>query len=262
MIPLRKAMFPVAAIAALLCFGFVPTGGADAADQKQHDLLLTLEPTEGVLLTLMGSKDGEGDHGWHLDRGESDGLEQVDVVDVGVRPARVPPTSSSQAGRVMGLFEAPKLWGWGIRARSAGQAKVLLRHEPSTPADALARDITIEVDVIAGSRDARFRLPFREGERALLELWTNPSTGAQWRIDPDASTGLTSVSVEAGELYDPSDPTDWRLRDRVGARMLQEWTIEAVAAGTAHIVLKYGPPWNASSVYRQVTIDSSVFAPR
>jgi predicted secreted protein len=262
MIPVRSAIVPAVSIAALICFGFVLTGGADAVDQNQHDFLFTLEPTEGVLLTLMGSKDGEADRGWRLDRGKSKGLDHVDVVDVGVRPARVPPASSDPTGRVKGLFEAPKLWGWGIRARSAGQATVLLRREPPTAAEAPAGAITIEVDVVAESRDARFRLPFREGERAVLELWTNPSTGAQWRIDPEASTGLSSVAVEAGGLYDPSDPTDWRLRDRVGAPMLQEWEIEAVVPGTAHVVLKYGPPWEAKTVYRQLTIDSSVSAPR
>lgn len=260
MTPFRSALIQASAIAVLAGLALLPTGGARAADESRREFHFAFEPTEGVLLTLTGSTDREADRGWHLDREASSGLDHVDAVDVGVRPARAPAVAKP-AQRVMGLFEGPRLWGWGVRARDEGQATIVLRQEPATPADAPA-EIAIEVDVVAASRDGRLRLPFREGEQAVLELWTNPSTGAEWRIDPEASTGLTSVAAEAGRQYDPSDPTDWRLRDRVGAPMLQEWKIEAVAAGTAHIVLKYGRPWEAGSVYRQLTIDASVSAAR
>jgi len=180
------------------------------------------------------------------------------VVDVGVRPRRVAPGGTDAAARLKGLFETPKLWGWGIRARSAGHADIVLRREPSSAEGPSAGSIAIQVDVVAEGRDALFRLPFKQGECATLEIWTNPSTGAQWRVDPDASTGLDSVTIEPGRTYDPSDPTDWRLRDRIGAPMLQEWQIEAAEPGTADITLDYGPPWEKQTVYRQLQIDVTV----
>ncbi len=254
----KKAMVAAACIAAVVCLG-PGAGRADAAERQDRSFLLALQPTEGVLLALSGSKDRKTDRGWQLDRERTSGLDHVDVVDVGVRPGRVAPGGTDAVERLKGLFETPKLWGWGIRARSAGHAEIVLRHEPSAAGGA-AGSIVIQVEVVDEGQNALFRLPFRPGERATLEIWTNPSTGAQWRVDPDASTGLGSVAIEPGRTYDPSDPTDWRLRDRVGAPMLQEWRIEAAEAGTASITLDYGPPWEKQTLYRQLRIDVTLEA--
>jgi predicted secreted protein len=89
----------------------------------------------------------------------------------------------------------------------------------------------------------------------VFEIWTNPSTGAEWRVGGDASSGPAAVVVSPGRTYDPTDPTDWLLRHRIGAPVLQEWLIEAFETGAAHVVLDYGPPWEKETVYRQLLID-------
>lgn len=114
----------------------------------------------------------------------------------------------------------------------------------------------IQINIVEEARDASFRIPLVVGERAVLELWTNRATGADWRIDTHASKGFNFVQVKPGRIYDPSDPTDWRLRDRGGTPVLQEWRIEAIQPGRAHIMLSYGPAWRKHIVHRQATIDA------
>jgi len=235
-------------------------GAAPAQPDDAKSFLLTLRPTEGILLELTGSKDRAGDSSWHVDREQSSGLDHVDVVNVGIQPTRIAGGGTDAMARLKGLFEAPKVWGWGIRARSAGHADILLTRNASASESSSIETKVVHVDVVDEGRDAPFGLPLQQGERTLLEIWTNPSTGAQWRIDTAISTGLAFVKIKPGRTYDPSDPTDWLLRDRIGAPMLQEWQIEAAAAGTAHVALDYGPPWEKRTLYRQLRIDITVQA--
>jgi predicted secreted protein len=251
-------------VAVLWCLCTVATGAvamsgdhASAAEPESSTFLLTLRPTEGVLLEFVGPSDRKAAHDWTIDPAESNGLDHVDVVDVGTRPSRIDVSNIAPKERLKSLFETPKVWAWGIRARTAGHARIVLMSDTQSDSTTVPKK-QIDVQVVDEGRDAQFRLPFNLGERALLEIWTNPSTGAQWRIDVTASTGLASIKVEPGRTYDPSDPTDWRQRNKVGAPLLQLWQIDAVAAGAAHVVLDYGPPWEKKTLYRQVHIDATV----
>jgi len=104
-------------------------------------------------------------------------------------------------------------------------------------------------------QEAAFSLPLAPGERVTLELWRNPSTGFSWRINEAESTGLDFVVVEAGRSYDPRDPTDWRMRGRVGAPVLQEWRLAPNAPGKARITLDYGRSWDDTAPSRRLVID-------
>jgi predicted secreted protein len=230
-------------------------GIARAQSNTAHSFLLTLRPTEGALLEFLGSKEQESAGSWHIDLDKSNGLDHVDVVNVGMQPSRTASGGADAVARLKTMFQAPQVWAWGIRARSEGSADVLLRRNASASDGSPVEMKVIHVNVVNGGRDALFQLPLQPGERASIEIWTNPSTGAQWRVDAAASSGLAPIKIEPGRTYDPSDPTDWLLRGRLGASMLQEWRIVATDAGTAHIALDYGPGWEKQTFYRRLLID-------
>ena len=253
---LRPVLGGLCVIAAALA-GAAPATRA-SAEEMASPFMLTLQPIEGALLELLSPAGKESK--WRLDREASRGLDHVDVVDVGEQPKRVaaPAPDASPKERITGLFGAPKVWGWGIRARSIGHASIVLAPEPAAEGN---RKL-IEVDVVGETQDAVLNLPLQEGERVLLEILTNASTGAQWRINASESTGLANVKVQPGRTYDPRDPTDWRGRKIVGAPQLQEWEIEPIAPGIAHVALSYGQPWEEQKVFRRLSINAAITPPR
>ncbi len=256
--PIRNAFW--AALRSLCVIAIAVAGAARSASAEEatSPFMLTLQPIEGALLELLSPAGKESK--WRLDHEASSGLDHVDVVDVGEQPKRVPAPApdASPKERVNDLFRAPKVWRWGIRARSLGHASIVLAPEPAAEGD---RKL-IEVDVVGEAQDAAVRLPLQEGEHVLLEILANPSTGAQWRINASESTGLAFIKVQPGRTYDPSDPTDWRGRKIVGAPQLQEWQIEPIAPGMAHVALSYGQPWEEQKVFRRLSIDAAIAAPR
>jgi len=231
------------------------------AEDAPARFLLNLQPTEGAVISLLGSANPKTDRGWQLDPMASSGLDHVDVVDVGEQPKRLAPPApgAGPKERATALFQGPRLWAVGIRATSPGHARVVLRMNDGGTEQ---REKLIEVDVVKETTKALVELPLGLGENVLLEIWSNPSTGAKWRINAAESSGLDHVKVAAGRSYDPSDPTDWRRRNLVGAPDLQEWRVEPLSPGTAHVTLDYGPPWEKETLYRQLSIDATISAPR
>jgi hypothetical protein len=84
-----------------------------ASEVESQSFLLTLQPTEGVLLDLVGLRERRADRGWHLDRERSTGLDHVDVVDVGLQPARPPSGRFESAHRPAGPVRSAETLGLG-----------------------------------------------------------------------------------------------------------------------------------------------------
>lgn len=264
MLSTRQSLLPVARATAMFCVAVLAFGIAGVSSQGRPEAAdasfsLTLLPTEGALIELLGAKDRKADRGWHIDRDASGGLDHVDVVEVGEQPKRTAPSSSEADLKktIDALFKEPRLWGIGVRAKRVGRAHIVLKgSDPALGAK------VIEVDVVKEAKTALMQLSMTEGENVLLEVRANPSTGAQWRVNTAGSNGLDHMTVETGRIYDPGDQTDWRRRKVVGAPQLQEWQFRSVSPGNAHVVLDYGPPWQKETLYRQLTLDATIGALR
>ncbi|MCC0014912.1 MAG: protease inhibitor I42 family protein [Rhodobiaceae bacterium] len=233
----------------------ISTMAALADDVAASEFHLSLRPTEGALLAIHGRGGRKADMGWLLDGSASEALEHVDLVDIGQQPGSAQPTRDDAAAghAIRSLFSAPKVWGWGVRAISFGEARATLAAK-AAEARSEAR-IVLHVRV-EETDTASLRLPLVVGERVTLELWSNPSTGAQWQINAAQSDNLDGVQVTAGRSFDPDDPLDWRRRGLVGKPVLQEWRIAAAAAGRTRLTLDYGQPWETGTPpWRRLVID-------
>ena len=76
------------------------------------------------------------------------------------------------------------------------------------------------------------------GQRLIIRLASNRSTGFRWQVNGHLPAGLRQASEP---LYE-SDPTQPGL---VGAGGQEIWTFEATSAGTAELNLAYRRPWEA-----------------
>lgn len=240
------------AVGLLFVSAMIAIPGAEAAGAKTYTL--ALEPTEGALLELHGPSDGaDRDRGWTLDRGASSGLDHSEITDLGQRPVSGmrPGGGASDKGALSNMFDTPRLWGWGVRARQPGEIQAVLVPAATEANGRINLGMTVAEDV----QEVAFALPLEPGERVTLELWSSPSTGANWRINRTESAGLEIVTVEAGRSYDPRDPTDWGMRGRVGAAVLQEWRLAPNAPGKARITLDYGRSWDEIAPSRRLVID-------
>jgi len=86
------------------------------------------------------------------------------------------------------------------------------------------------------------------GQRFLVSLESNPSTGYRWEI----AELDTSVVAQAGE------PSFAASSDLVGASGFETWRFQAVAAGETELRLVYRRPWEQEPPLQSYTLHLSV----
>jgi len=110
---------------------------------------------------------------------------------------------------------------------------------PPAPANAGMNDPTVYSDPGTVIRVAA-------GERFIIALEANPSTGYQWQL---AQPLNEAVATLVDHRFEPAQDTSGTVDGlglgwiRVGVGGTDHWTFEAVGAGTTTISLEYVRPW-------------------
>ena len=71
------------------------------------------------------------------------------------------------------------------------------------------------------------------GDRLLVELCSNPTTGFEWDYE------MTIENILREEDYDFEEPDE----DVVGAAGIEIWSFLAVEKGTTEVLMEYSQPW-------------------
>lgn len=79
------------------------------------------------------------------------------------------------------------------------------------------------------------------GDRLIVTLASNPSTGYSWNLSEISDTGVVQYVSDEDIAPEQTDPPV------VGAPGQEAWTFEALDAGTATISLKYIRPWETDA---------------
>jgi len=94
-------------------------------------------------------------------------------------------------------------------------------------------------------------LELRVGQPAEIVLEANPTTGYQWRIDKDASTGLDKLDITDLGTGEPESK-------RLGAPSVHRWRLEPRAPGSARLDLIYLRAWEDKRPERRQTYDITI----
>lgn len=81
-------------------------------------------------------------------------------------------------------------------------------------------------------------LTLERGQRLILRLPSNPSTGYRWTVQQAAPELLRSLGPEVYSHPDEANST-------IGSEGTSTWRFEAVAAGSAPLALSYQRPWES-----------------
>jgi len=92
-------------------------------------------------------------------------------------------------------------------------------------------EISCDEFLESNHRSAEFEVEV--GERILVELCSNPTTGFQWDYE------MTIENVLREEDYDFEPPEG----DVPGAAGIGIWTFQAVEKGTTEVQMEYSQPW-------------------
>jgi inhibitor of cysteine peptidase len=107
---------------------------------------------------------------------------------------------------------------------------------------------------MADTAGAPGRVTVHAGERFVVRLDANPTTGFGWRL---ATPPDPSVATPAGSEYVPAPG------DLVGSGGEETWRFDAVAPGHTRIVLEYVRPWEHDQPpARTHAVDVTVVPPR
>lgn len=79
------------------------------------------------------------------------------------------------------------------------------------------------------------------GDLLIVKLDSNKTTGYSWNLSAISNTG---VIKKVSDEYITPPQTDPPMAGRGG---YEQWTFEALAAGTANISMKYTRPWETSA---------------
>ena len=93
--------------------------------------------------------------------------------------------------------------------------------------------VEISCDEFRESNHRSWEFEVEVGDRILVELCSNPTTGYQWYYE----TTIENVLIE--EEYDFEEPDE----DVVGASGIEIWTFQAVDRGTTEVHMEYSQPW-------------------
>ena len=76
------------------------------------------------------------------------------------------------------------------------------------------------------------------GQRLILSLPSNPSSGYRWNLQQAAPELLRKLGPE---VYSHPDEAN----SMVGSEGTSTWRFETIASGSGHLVLSYQGPWEA-----------------
>ena len=95
-----------------------------------------------------------------------------------------------------------------------------------------------EIEKTQTRRAAELNIPFE------IALIANPSTGYQWQIDVEASTGIKRVNIEHAGVTPPPCEDGQPI---VGARTIESWLVTPLAIGAVRLVFEYSRPGDGTS---------------
>ena len=110
---------------------------------------------------------------------------------------------------------------------------------PEEPATTDPQTTTIEVsyDELLNQKQVARTVTLRVGDFLQVSLGSNASTGFQWAPDMDISD--PEVLAQTGhEAVGPAQG------GRPGAAGREVWVLQAMSAGTATVITRYGRPWD------------------
>lgn len=103
------------------------------------------------------------------------------------------------------------------------------------PADKVAKITFSEDDFRQGPAHKAKEIALAPGEKLIVDLGSNPTTGYSW-VEKPANSDSAVLKLVKHERVGPKQP-------RIGAGGSQVWTFEALKAGTATLVFAYSRPW-------------------
>ncbi|MEZ5787209.1 MAG: protease inhibitor I42 family protein [Xanthobacteraceae bacterium] len=121
---------------------------------------------------------------------------------------------------------------------------VISSHSARAAASALAIVIVATSATTAVAQGSPIQLVL--GERKVISLSENPTTGYVWRFDPRGSTNAAIVTVHDLGFSRPK-----ATRSLVGAPGIHRWSIEGLRAGRARLRFINSRPWEGRPVRRQ-----------
>ena len=109
-------------------------------------------------------------------------------------------------------------------------------EEPSTT-DPQTTTIEVSYDELLNQKQVARTVALRVGDFLQVSLGSNASTGFQWAPDMDISD--PEVLAQTGhEAVGPAQG------GRPGAAGREVWVLQAMSAGTATVITRYGRPWD------------------
>ena len=109
--------------------------------------------------------------------------------------------------------------------------------EKPTTTDPQTTTIEVSYDELLNQKQVARTVALRVGDFLQVSLGSNASTGFQWAPDMDISD--PEVLAQTGhEAVGPAQG------GRPGAAGREVWVLQAMSAGTATVITRYGRPWD------------------
>lgn len=109
-------------------------------------------------------------------------------------------------------------------------------------------------EVLVGAEEAGSTVTLAEGERLVVQLASNITTGYHWEMDEEPDAAVLSFT---GSDYENTSP-----EDVAGGGGVERWTFEAAGEGGTSVTLGYHPPSQGEPAVETYSIAVEVTAER